>query len=77
MEAIVILGAVIVVVGAAWSLADLLRDCGVEPRRLAARQVRRFKNGALRQTQACSGLRSRDISSSTACRAGLSPYSIS
>lgn len=72
MEPIAVLGAIIVVFGGIWSLADLLRAVGIEPHcvwRTAGHSIRR---STARAGQACSALRSRDISSSTACRAGLS-----
>lgn len=69
LEAIVVLGAVIVMAGVVWTVADLVRDCGIEPEQ-AVRSV-------ARDGQACSAFRSRDINSSTACRAGLSQCRIS
>ncbi len=72
MEAIVLLGGVIVGAAACWTISDLLQDHGIEPKlvvRAACRTVERF---VTRTPQRCSDLRSRDISSSTACRAGLS-----
>ena len=72
IEAIVVLGGVIVVTGACWTVADLLRDCGVEPRQAVGAARQSMKRSAYRAGQACSAFKSRDISSSTACRAGLS-----
>ncbi len=72
MEAIVLLGGVIVGTAACWTISDLLQDRGIEPKpfgRSACRTAGRF---IARTPQTCSDLRSRDISSSTACRAGLS-----
>lgn len=71
VETIVVLGGVIVAAGAVWSVADLLRDSGMEPQQLIGRVRRRVEHAAS-YGQACSAFRSRDISSSTACRAGLS-----
>lgn len=71
VETIVVLGGVIVAAGAVWSVADLLRDSGMEPQQLIGRVRRRVEHAA-RYGQDCSAFRSRDISSSTACRAGLS-----
>lgn len=76
IEAIVVAGGVIVVVGGIWTVADLLRDSGVEPQQLIGRARRRAEQAAS-YGQACSAFRSRDISSSTACRAGLSQCRIS
>lgn len=64
MEPILFLGGVIVVLGGIWTVVDLLQDAGI------LTECSKKKAG-LRATQACSGFRSRDISSSTACRAGL------
>lgn len=66
MEPILFLGGVIVVLGGVWTIVDLLQDAGI----LAESSKKQAK---VRLTQACSGFRSRDISSSTACRAGLLP----
>lgn len=66
MEPMVFMGGVIVVAGGIWTVGDLLQDAGL----LTAAGKQRAK---ARATQACSGFRSRDISSSTACRAGLLP----
>ena len=76
MEAIVLLGGVIVAYGGFWSLSDLLRDAGINPLGMLDRMRRRADKPIRRTGQACSALRSRDISSSTACRAGLSPCRI-
>lgn len=76
IEAIVVLGGVIVAAGMVWTVADLLRDSGIEPQQLIGR-VRRRAEQAAGYGQACSAFRSRDISSSTACRAGLSQCRIS
>ena len=66
MEPMIFMGGVIVVVGGIWTAVDLLQDAGllIESGKQQAK---------VRATQACSGFRSRDISSSTACRAGLVP----
>ncbi len=66
MEPILFIGGVIVVAGGIWTIVDLLQDAGL----LTAAGKQQAK---ARATQACSGFRSRDISSSTACRAGLLP----
>lgn len=66
MEPMVFMGGVIVVAGGIWTVVDLLQDAGLS--------IESGKQQAkVRTTQACSGFRSRDISSSTACRAGLLP----
>lgn len=65
MEPILFIGGIIVLLGGVWTAVDLLADSGVvseAERRRAAQSV----------IHACSGFRSRDISSKTACRAGLS-----
>lgn len=72
IEAIVVVGGVIVVAGAIWTAADLLRDGGIEPQQLVYTAWRTAVHTATRAVQACSAFKSRDISSSTACRAGLS-----
>ncbi|MFA6822834.1 MAG: hypothetical protein WCR32_03425 [Geobacter sp.] len=77
IEAIVILGGVIVAAGMVWTVADLLRDSGIEPRHLTCRARQAAERSVTRADQACSAFRSRDISSSTACRAGLSQCRIS
>lgn len=66
MEPMIFMGGVIVVAGGIWTVVDLLQDAGLLTRS-AEQQAKK------RVTQACSGFRSRDISSSTACRAGLLP----
>ncbi len=66
MEPMIFMGGVIVIAGGIWTIADLLQDAGI----LAESSKKQAK---VRVTQACSGFRSRDISSSTACRAGLLP----
>jgi len=66
MEPMIFMGGVIVIAGGIWTIADLLQDAGT----LAESSKKQAK---VRVTQACSGFRSRDISSSTACRAGLLP----
>jgi len=66
MEPILFLGGVIVVLGGIWTVVDLLQDAGM----LTENSKKQAK---VRAAQACSGFRSRDISSSTACRAGLLP----
>lgn len=72
MEAIVLLGGVIVGAGACWTIVDLLQDCGIVPKLTAGAASSTAQRLIARPHQTCSGLRSRDISSSTACRAGLS-----
>ena len=70
MEPILLVGGAILVIGGIWTVQDLLEESGLltaADRRALAKKV----------TQACSGFRSRDISSRTACRAGLSAYRIS
>ena len=76
IEAIVALGGVIVAAGTVWTMVDLLRDSGIEPLQLIGRLRRRAAHAAS-YGQACSAFRSRDINSSTACRAGLSQCRIS
>jgi hypothetical protein len=76
IEAIVVLGGVIVAAGMVWTVVDLLRDSGIEPQQLIGRARRRAEQAA-GYGQACSAFRSRDINSSTACRAGLSQCRIS
>lgn len=66
MEPMIFIGAVIVVAGVIWTIVDLLQDAGL----LTESGKQQAK---VRAIQACSGFRSRDISSSTACRAGLLP----
>lgn len=70
MEPVVLLGGVILVTGAVWSVCDLLEESS-----LAAAVKRRTH--CMRLTKVYSAFKSRDINSSTACRAGLSPYKIS
>lgn len=65
MEPILFIGGVIVIAGGIWSFADLLQDTG-----LMSDSAK--KKVTMRAAQACSGFKSRDISSSTACRAGFS-----
>lgn len=77
LEAIVIGGSIVVLFGSAWTVADLLRDYGVEPRQIAGTLLLAADQATARSHQVCSALRSRPISSSTACRAGISPYRIS
>jgi len=77
MEAIVFSGSIIVIAGALWTVADLARDCGVEPQQVIDNARYAASKSALRADQACSALRSRAISSSTACRAGMSQCRIS
>ena len=77
IEAIVVAGGVIVVVGGIWTVADLLRDIGIEPEQVVRSACRVAARAAARDGQSCSAFRSRDISSSTACRAGLSQCRIS
>lgn len=64
MEPIVFMGGVIVLFGGVWTVIDLLQEAGLLTE--SGKQQAR-----VRATQACSGFRSRDISSSTAWRAGL------
>lgn len=64
MEALSFLGGIIVVFGGIWTVQDLLEDAGLFKKT-------GFQKRVLPATQACSGFKSRDISSSTACRAGL------
>lgn len=64
MEPMVLFGGVILGAGAVWTAGDLLKDGGVQ-------------QWAQWLAQRYSGFKSRDISSRTACRAGLSPYKIS
>ncbi len=70
MEPMVLFGGVILVAGIIWTAGDLLED-----RRLltAAKRLQWLK----KLSQAYSAFKSRDISSRTACRAGLSPYKMS
>jgi len=77
VEAIVVLGGVIVTAGALWTVVDLLRDSGLDPRHLTSKERRAAERSVTQADQACSAFRSRDISSSTACRAGLSQCRIS
>lgn len=78
IEAIVLLGGVIVVAGAIWTVADLLRDSSIELHQLLSGVGQTAKQSAAnRADQTCSAFRSRDISSSTACRDGLSQCRIS
>lgn len=72
MEAIAFIAGAVVIVGGYWSIVDLLNECGINPGRYLKI---RFKERALALKtgfQASSDFRSRDISSSTACRAGFS-----
>jgi len=66
MEPMIFLGGAIVVLGGIWTVLDLLQDAGILPEagKQRAKQL---------VDQTYSGFRSRDISSSTACRAGLAP----
>ncbi len=66
MEPMIFLGGVIVVLGGIWTVLDLFRDADLLTEA-------RKQQGKACAAQACSGFRSRDISSSTACRAGLLP----
>jgi len=64
MEALSFLGGIIVLLGGVWTIQDLLEDTGL------------FKKTGVKiryssAAQVCSDFKSRDISSSTACRAGL------
>lgn len=77
MEAIVVLGGIVAAVGAIWTVSDLVRDCGIEPQRLIEKARRAVALPTRCADQACSALRSRAISSSTACRAGMSQCRIS
>ena len=76
-EAIVIGGSIVVLFGSVWTMADLLRDYGVEPQQITGTLRLAAHQAAARSHQVCSALRSRPISSSTACRAGMSPYRMS
>jgi hypothetical protein len=64
MEALSFLGGIIVVLGGIWTIQDLLEDT-------VLLKKAGFKKRYLSVTQTCSGFKSRDIKSSTACRAGL------
>ena len=66
MEPISFLGGIIVLAGGIWTALDLLQDAGL----LTETRRRKVKIAAV---QAYSGFKSRDISSNTACRAGLLP----
>ncbi len=70
MEPVLLIGGAILIYGVVWTVQDLLEESGLLTE--ADRKVL-----AKKASQACSGLRSRDISSRTACRAGLSAYRIS
>lgn len=70
MEPMVLLGGVILVVGTIWTVRDLLQDWGLLT-------VPGPSPWSKRLIQAYSAFKSRDISSRTACRAGLSQYKIS
>lgn len=67
MEPIVFMSGIIVVLGGIWTAIDLLQDAGFSLKKAG------IKGKKLTGTQVCSGFKSRDISSRTACRAGLSP----
>lgn len=67
MAMMIFLGGVIVGGGGVWTVGDLLQDAGL----LTESGSKQMANA--RVTQACSGFKSRDINSSTACRAGLLP----
>jgi len=60
MEPLIFIGGTIVLLGGIWTVLDLLQDIGISKQRVKANA-----------TQAYSGFKSRDISSSTACRTGL------
>jgi hypothetical protein len=64
MEALLFLGGVIVMLGGIWTVQDLLEDAGLLEKKL-------LEENCKPATQTCSAFKSRDISSSTACRAGL------
>lgn len=64
MEPLLFISGIIVLLGGIWTIFDLLQDAGLLPET----GKEKTKESAV---QACSALRSRDISSSTACRAGL------
>jgi hypothetical protein len=72
MEAIAFIAGAVVIVGGYWSVVDLMNECGINPGRYLKAGLKgralAFKNSF----QASSDFRSRDISSSTACRAGFS-----
>lgn len=65
MEPILFIGGIIVLLGGVWTVQDLLMDAGLQAK-VDSQKVQT----AL--VQSCSGFKSRDISSSTACRAGFS-----
>lgn len=67
MEPMIFIGGVIVVAGGIWTLLDLLQDAG-----LLRFNTCTAKKSAAQADQTYSGFRSRDINSSTACRAGFS-----
>lgn len=68
MEPIIIFGGIIVVLGGIWTVLDLLQDVGFSLKTWVKDNKRKLAG----THQVCSGFKSRDISSSTACRAGLS-----
>lgn len=64
MEALLFLGGIIVVMGGFWTIQDLLEDAGFLKKTVV-------KDKSTVKTHYCSDFKSRDISSNTACRAGL------
>lgn len=65
MEPILFIGGIIVLLGGVWTVQDLLMDAGLQ----ANVDSQKVQTALV---QSCSGFKSRDISSSTACRAGFS-----
>ncbi len=65
MEPVLFIGVVILIFGGVMTVCDLLNDVGSK---IGIRKVNINKSLTF---EVYSGLRSRDISSSTACRAGL------
>lgn len=72
MEPLALISLTVLLVGAYWSLEDQMKKAGLEPARLIFRYILLILKRLQLLFQICSDLRSRDISSSTACRAGLS-----
>lgn len=70
MEPMVLFGGMILAAGMIWTVRDILKDWGLLNGADEQRYVKQL-------VKAYSAFRSRDISSRTACRAGLSPYKIS
>lgn len=71
MEAIAFIGGIVVIVGGYWSVTDLMQECGLDPTGCIKTRVAEKTVALKTRLQASSDFRSRDISSSTACRAGL------